>query len=235
MKACRYEYGITSCFVRCGALPGEDCLPWLRSKPEALQLFTPPPTSPAHAIQSRPSRLLGAVQGREKQHFPTNPRPHPSPGRDRADPGSAQGPAEAWCCPRRPGTAVCVLMPTAPRRVCAWPGMLPGLGEPCPAWGALQAPWDTATRLHLPGWQPGQCSLQGLQPRGAACPLSPCPGHAAKCPMCGGSAITSPGQQGCGWSGDRTSFLLQNKRILMGRISGILVLTALRMPQFPYP
>lgn len=48
-----------------------------------------PPTSPAHAIPSPPSRLLRAVQGREKQHFPTNPWPHPSPGRDRADSGAA--------------------------------------------------------------------------------------------------------------------------------------------------
>lgn len=96
-----------------------------------------PPTSPAHAIQSPPSRLLRAVQGREKQHFPTNPRPHPSPGRDRADPG-----AEIRRCPHHPGRAVCVLTPIAPRRV--WE-----------CGSALQIPWDGAPRgctCQADGW-----------------------------------------------------------------------------------
>lgn len=92
---------------------------------------SPPPTSPTHAVQSRPSRLLGAVQGREKQHFPTNPRPHPSPSRDRADPGSARG----W---RRLRVALGVFAPIALR-----PGMPPG---PEPPWDGLQSRAHRAPR-----------------------------------------------------------------------------------------
>lgn len=92
---------------------------------------SPPPTSPTHAVQSRPSRLLGAVQGREKQHFPTNPRPHPSPSKDRADPGSARG----W---RRLRVALGVFAPIALR-----PGMPPG---PEPPWDGLQSRAHRAPR-----------------------------------------------------------------------------------------
>lgn len=144
MKAWRDECGITSVLLS-DLEQGQERIVCRGSAPSQRHHNCKlPPTSPAHAIQSPPSRLLRAVQGREKQHFPTNPRPHPSPGRDRADPG-----AEIRHCPHHPGRAVCVLTPIAPRRVweCSSALQIPWDGAPEAAPATAGTPWSCCCPL----------------------------------------------------------------------------------------
>lgn len=58
------------CFVRSGAGPGEDCLPWLCSKPEAPQLQTPPHFPGPRNAEPAQQTATGQSRGGKNNIFP---------------------------------------------------------------------------------------------------------------------------------------------------------------------
>lgn len=235
MKACRYEYGITSCFVRCGALPGEDCLPWLRSKPEALQLFTPPPNFPSPRNSEPAQPTARGSPGEGKTTFSHKPAASPFP---------RQGQGRSWICS---GLGRGLVLPSPPRhgrlrphthcpaaglrlaRNAAGPGgALPGLGSPA-------SPVGHGHEAAPAGLAAGAMLSAGASAPRCRLPPEPVPGARSRVPDVRWLCHHVPGSAGLGVVWGQDLILFQNKRILLGRISGILVLTTLRMPQFPHP
>lgn len=125
------------CSVRSGAAPGEDCLPWLCSKPEAPQLQSPPHfPGPRNPEPAQPTATGSPGEGKTTFSHKPVASPFPRQGQGRSWSRNSALPSPPWqgcLCPHTYCPTAGLGMRLSPANPMGWGSQrlhLPQLGHP---------------------------------------------------------------------------------------------------------